>query len=346
MTTADIGVQPATAFEGGNAAVETICADLWPSRELALTPFPPTPTEWASTYEVTDSSGSVHAVVRCINTGLVTRDEVETELTLTYELGRLGIGPAVRFTDLNRAVVVMDFAVGRPARGCSFDSALQVADLLRCLHAVPVHGVAPALHVAKRRRWLDRLDNVLRDQPALTRFREGLDRYHSLRATLRGLDRPTTLCHNDLNPTNVIVGRDRAWLIDFDHLGVGDPLFDVATVIAAMGLPDARDILAHYLGREPTRIEQDLLELHTCLALLRYGLNTLALVHDLPVALVPGWPTCGGEPFVFDRAVGEPLDRSIFRLSVAFLDAGLRRLASPDAGNSLARVLRHHGRSQ
>lgn len=47
---------------------------------------------------------------------------------------------------------------------------------------------------------------------------------------------PAVLCHNDLNPKNVLMDEQRIWLIDWEYTGVGDPLFDLAVVVKSHNL--------------------------------------------------------------------------------------------------------------
>ncbi|MCW4631203.1 MULTISPECIES: choline/ethanolamine kinase family protein [Marinomonas] len=44
------------------------------------------------------------------------------------------------------------------------------------------------------------------------------------------------VCHNDLNPKNVLIDEDTIWLIDWEYTGMGDPLFDLAVVARSHNL--------------------------------------------------------------------------------------------------------------
>jgi len=59
---------------------------------------------------------------------------------------------------------------------------------------------------------------------------------------------PSVLCHNDINPKNILMDDDRLWLIDWEYVGVGDPLFDLAVVARSHNLNDKQiiQLLAHY----------------------------------------------------------------------------------------------------
>lgn len=67
-------------------------------------------------------------------------------------------------------------------------------------------------------------------------------------------------CHNDLNPWNVICTAPRWTTLDWEFVGVNDPLFDVLAVAYGLGRDTqaVRDLCLAYLGRtalEPGRFE-------------------------------------------------------------------------------------------
>lgn len=68
---------------------------------------------------------------------------------------------------------------------------------------------------------------------------------------------PKVLCHNDTYAVNWIVGDEGLCLIDWEYAGMNDPMNDLCTMTVRDGLSRgvADDILAMYLGREPTRGE-------------------------------------------------------------------------------------------
>ena len=60
-----------------------------------------------------------------------------------------------------------------------------------------------------------------------------------------------TLCHNDLLPANLLAADDRLWIVDWEYAGIGNPLFDLASVVANARLDTAqRDrLLTAYFSR-------------------------------------------------------------------------------------------------
>ena len=47
---------------------------------------------------------------------------------------------------------------------------------------------------------------------------------------------PATVCHNDLRNANVLVDAGHAWIVDYEHAGMGDPFFDLGTLCVENGL--------------------------------------------------------------------------------------------------------------
>ncbi|WCN10569.1 choline kinase family protein [Marinomonas mediterranea] len=52
--------------------------------------------------------------------------------------------------------------------------------------------------------------------------------------------RPDVLCHNDLNPKNVLLNDEEIWFIDWEYTALGDPLFDLAAVSRSHNLTQDR----------------------------------------------------------------------------------------------------------
>lgn len=72
--------------------------------------------------------------------------------------------------------------------------------------------------------------------------------YEYLHALFKRLVRPAmllpkVLCHNDLNPKNVLMDDEKLWLIDWEYSGTGDPLFDLAVVAKSHNLDDKQIVL-------------------------------------------------------------------------------------------------------
>jgi thiamine kinase-like enzyme len=81
------------------------------------------------------------------------------------------------------------------------------------------------------------------------------------------------LCHNDLLPANMIRDETQLWLIDWEYAGMGNPLFDLASVSAGAGFSDEQDLalLECYRGELDPR-DFDQLRIFKTASLLREAL--------------------------------------------------------------------------
>ncbi|PYF78321.1 phosphotransferase family enzyme [Marinomonas alcarazii] len=75
-----------------------------------------------------------------------------------------------------------------------------------------------------------------------------LKEYEYLKSVFSQLAQPnqlfnSVLCHNDLNPKNVLMDNEQLWIIDWEYCGVGDPLFDLAVVAKSHNLDERQTML-------------------------------------------------------------------------------------------------------
>jgi len=50
------------------------------------------------------------------------------------------------------------------------------------------------------------------------------------------------VCHNDLNPKNILMDDQTIWLIDWEYTGMGDPLFDLAVLSRSHNLTQIQQV--------------------------------------------------------------------------------------------------------
>ncbi len=58
-------------------------------------------------------------------------------------------------------------------------------------------------------------------------------------------------CHCDYQPTNLVMGEDRLYILDWEFAGMNDPFYDIACYGNA-GFDKALSLLKAYVGREPS----------------------------------------------------------------------------------------------
>lgn len=146
------------------------------------------------------------------------------------------VGPRLAFVDVEQGIQLTRFVAGRPWTPDDLgdpSKLARLADLLRTVHAIGPHGRPFAL----RQRVVQ--------YAAAIGTAAAIDAADDVGALLDELGtRHVTLCHNDLVCANIVEGDDLR-LIDWEYAAVGDPFFDLATVVEHHGLSD--DAALHFL---------------------------------------------------------------------------------------------------
>lgn len=307
--------------------------------DVSISTMPATPTPWATSLRVSLLGEPDDVVVRLVDRSLLDPVAIAVEFEAAIEASRLGVGPEVLFCDHSRGALVMRWIEGTTSSPPALERAAQTVELLRVWHD---RGPIPAIDLERRKTasaLTSALDAVERGAlPSGFGWAARTHRLLTTHADLLGAD-PTPL-HNDLNPTNVLVARRRSWLIDFDYVGSGDPLFDVATVILSCGLEgdEAVSTVARYLGRPADDTELSRLRLHRARCLLRYAFTTATLVDARPEEDLDALFPPGGRAFVFETVPGGSHREAIGRLSMGFLTAATKELVADGSDADLAAV--------
>ncbi|MBM6551385.1 choline kinase family protein [Marinomonas ostreistagni] len=167
----------------------------------------------------------------------------EAELAIWQLAADHGLSSAVRWHDA-KGTVVSDFILGHTL-AWDVEHAEQslelyaIYDSMKTLHQMPP--------VAKRYdvyqlidSWLLRLER----HPNVVEIAPLLGQVKALFQSLTPVSPSTlVLCHNDLNPKNMLLNQERAWFIDWECAGMNDPLFDLA-------------VLSHCHHLTPTQVAQ------------------------------------------------------------------------------------------
>ena len=157
-----------------------------------------------------------------------------------------GVAPTVLHVDSQQRFMVSEYIDGRVWTAADFADADRLRELgatLRRLHDVVPPIAAPFDLAALLRSFSDRLMRLdPAERPLITQLMERAE------ASLRKCGtagRAPSLFHSDLQHSNIIEARDKLFLIDWEYAAVGDPLFDLACVLAYYphALPHASDLL-------------------------------------------------------------------------------------------------------
>lgn len=153
-------------------------------------------------------------------------------------------GPRLEFVDVGQGIQLTRYIPGRAWTAADLGDPgkqARLARLLRRLHAAPAAGKPFNL-----RDRIARYAESIGSAAASALAAEADEMLSRLEAP--GMRH--CLCHNDLVCANVIEG-ERLYLVDWEYAAVGDPFFDLATVVQHHELSDAAAaaFLRAYLGR-------------------------------------------------------------------------------------------------
>ncbi len=194
------------------------------------------------------------------------------ELAISRAAAEAGISPSVHHSE--DGILVLEFIESSAQTDQDLhdqQTLLDVTDLIRKAHTeVTARARGPILtfwvfHVLRNyAAFLEDRSSV--HLPKLPQLMEQAD---LLEKAVGKVD--LVLGHNDLLPANVLRGKDRFWLVDWEYGGFNSPNFDLGGLATNCGLPpEAEDLmLQRYYGTDPTPDLKKSYEAMKCGSLLR-----------------------------------------------------------------------------
>jgi thiamine kinase len=157
------------------------------------------------------------------------------ECRLLAVTSRAGLSPEVVRCDPRRRLLVTRWVdAPEPGKVAGRETEIAaVAHALARLHDLPAPGDSRVVDFEAQAQQLGHgVDGIV----------HGLDlRTHAAEVfqALREARPARTLCHNDLNPWNLLFAADdRVWLVDWEYAGLGAPAFDLASFASQHGLDE------------------------------------------------------------------------------------------------------------
>ncbi len=158
----------------------------------------------------------------------------------------LGIAPKILYENSKENFVLMEF-LGKSSVPRDQHTMKNIAYFIKTLHQVaPTSDMMPIDIFAKVQDVLQFLQSENLPQDILNKFTKVL----SLKKYKQGNHR---ICHNDLNPNNLLFVKGKVIAIDWDAAGLNDPYYDLATIAMwYINVPKVeKNLLKEYLGRDP-----------------------------------------------------------------------------------------------
>ena len=216
-------------------------------------------------YKVVTTTGEV-VVVRIPSTDA--REHGQTAATVhasTVAAGACGVGPEVCAFDPSSGVIVTRFLDGRALSLSDFrvptpSSSAERSRLISCVVAT-----IRRLHKECKGMELSQASDVLRGYnlgsvPAELRLQ--VEKLQGLLHRTVGVWDKIVCCHNDLDPSNIIVVSNRAYLVDWEWSGPGDRVCDIATFCDLCNFDEETEqlVLSEYFGKDALLASRGLLE--------------------------------------------------------------------------------------
>lgn len=247
----------------------------------------------AGVYAITTSSGQHVLRIQPRSTDPTTFAE---QLRIIRCAAAAGIAPDIVHVDEGEFAVVSLRVPARPIgealadptqRGAFLGS---IVERLRSLHAIDPAGLTERDPLAyARASWQD-----ARERPGFPAWAAALAPTFAGIAAVLDRDPRRVLCHNDLNPSNVLWDGSRTWLIDWEMAGVGHPYYDVAVLALFLRMTEesALELVTAHDGMPPDERSRASLTALRQLAGLLTGLTFLGLVGDLTRYPAPQHDAC------------------------------------------------------
>ncbi|HAT8866593.1 TPA: phosphotransferase [Legionella pneumophila] len=230
---------------------------------------------WAASYKV--NTGKECFVVRQINhcSGR------SHEILISLFFSEAGVAPKIEYFDFASGIFIMRFVDNDPnlLRNLSTNQLEDLAAKLRKIHKGPKlkrpTEVESSTLISLRRNQLEDMIQKYSEFYLLAYALEQLDYFATL-------TREDALCHNDINPNNLLAQQDNIFFIDWECAGVNDALLDLATIVSTLRLSASQSdiLLEKYIGKKPSEEQMKHFNLMKQIALLRFAISFAANIKN------------------------------------------------------------------
>lgn len=80
---------------------------------------------------------------------------------------------------------------------------------------------------------------------------------------------PKVFCHNDAQRSNIVIGRDQVYLLDWEYAGLNEFYYDIAS-FGNVNFEDALELLDVYLEKKATKTEQNMVRFYRMYQVLQW----------------------------------------------------------------------------
>lgn len=289
---------------------------------------------WAVSYEV--AVGPEKFVLRQINYGTGQNNEVIASLYFS----EMGVAPKVEYFDYDAGIFIMRFVDNdaKHLRGLSNNQLDDIASKLNLIHQGPQllrrEGVERSTLISDRRKQLEHMIEMYPEFYILSYTLQQLDR-------LAKFTKSDALCHNDINPNNMLAQENNIQFIDWECVGLNDSFLDLATIAATLRLNEEQSLylLTQYLKEEPNEKQLFHYQRMIQLALLRFAISFAANVKDpeavrfIDIKSIPSFSQYDPERH---GAVNKSTDGGRYYISIMLIKQAMLRVSDYQFNQALA----------
>ncbi len=209
-------------------------------------------------------------------------------IEIQKRVAKWSLAPNIIYANPKKKIVMMDF-LGKDHLPRNQYTIVHLAQFLKTLHQISYKDEVPQMsgkdYFGIVREHLKVLQNANVPKTILKKLTSilKLEKHkYSERA----------ICHNDLNPNNILFVNNKIMAIDWDEAGLNDPYFDLGTILMwYINIPDIETkLLQHYLGRAPKKNELEHLKVMKKLAMTIAGVEIIQLGLEIGYKNNPNIP--------------------------------------------------------
>ncbi|MDR3646299.1 MAG: phosphotransferase [Candidatus Babeliales bacterium] len=213
-----------------------------------------------------------------------TLDERKIEIEALKRVSSSGYGPYIYYADIDKGVVIMEFLqnqnISEELRN-SESLYILLANLLKNIHACHKTNLTD-----NNTKVFDDIYKDIQDLNNVSNQHIPLEKLLTITQIIQQAvtnHLTTALCHNDLNPNNILFLGNQFKAIDYEHAAQNEPYYDVATVAVfyCFRTSDEHLLLTRYLDKEPSAQAMSKLYLIEQLVWINYALAFLKMVPNI-----------------------------------------------------------------
>lgn len=224
------------------------------------------------------TNGNDEFVVRILNTAQ-NKEESSNEIHLTHTMSAEGVAPPVYYANEHTGIIIMKFikdvSVFKGSAQQIEGALVEFAEKIRRIHRLPLTAKPHSLLPSNLQK--ERLAEVYKRatlHEAFQIYLQGAEYLNQLSIFIQA----HTFCHNNLHKYNILHSGEQGYIIDWETVGAGDPILDLANFVAFGRFTEAQRILflTAYLGHQPSSPDRAKFQIMLQISYLRYALGQFA----------------------------------------------------------------------